>query len=403
MNEALRQREIREVLDADVNINKQVLNNYYKQVRVFSDALPQPTTLEAIVSFNIVKYFLLLKNALQSVVDKYLAGKDITNSENVLYHYNVLITYIRNFAKSHTLSQRDKAQIEDKFNALLPLVKQVVNIARDQDFTDYEALDWLYNNLRTFNYSELPIQANPMSAIEQMRYENSGYKVLHEKLNRTALLKQLAPEEKRRLKELEKELKQLKADVIRNPRSTAHLAREKHISEIEAELGAIHDEGRKRQLERSASNTSVQLGVRGQSPQSVMPMTPVINRAPPRSEATNTPVELTEDQEPYDDTPSPSSVGSRFSFGALSPTNLYSGATSLLSRIYSPAQQTPASSSPLHPVIIDGVPVHPITKTPLVNTYGKQPKLFDKNSWQFLKKSQKDKIMNINLSEAEDL
>ena len=67
MTETLRQRQIREILDEDLRINRKVLDRTFQSVRAYKESLKEPSPLEELVSWNIDKQISNLQEAIQNV------------------------------------------------------------------------------------------------------------------------------------------------------------------------------------------------------------------------------------------------------------------------------------------------------------------------------------------------
>ena len=102
MTEALRQKQIREVLDEDLRVNQKVLDRTFKMVRAYNDQFKEASPLQELVSWNIDKQISNLQEAIQNVIDEALhsATAGISNEDinKISTAYNLLVSYINNFA-----------------------------------------------------------------------------------------------------------------------------------------------------------------------------------------------------------------------------------------------------------------------------------------------------------------
>ena len=132
MTEALRQRQIREYLDEDLRANREVLRREFSQASAYNDEYSEPSKLEELVSWNIDKQISALQDAIQNVIDGAIDNQNmgITNQDisKISSAYNLLVSYINTYAKSHALTQRDKAILDAKFKEVEPLLNQVKQI-----------------------------------------------------------------------------------------------------------------------------------------------------------------------------------------------------------------------------------------------------------------------------------
>jgi len=132
MTEALRQKQIREYLDEDLRANREVLRREFSQASAYNDEYSEPSKLEELVSWNIDKQISVLQDAIQNVIDGAIDNQNmgITNQDisKIASAYNLLVSYINTYAKSHALTQRDKAILDTKFKEVEPLLNQVKQI-----------------------------------------------------------------------------------------------------------------------------------------------------------------------------------------------------------------------------------------------------------------------------------
>ena len=113
-------------VDADNEANQRVIRNTYKFVSQNDQSLKKPSILDDITVFNIDKYFEEFKSNAQSIIDSYLSGTKINNANKVISVYNVIVSYIQNFAKDNAMSQKDKSNIYDKFDEIKPIILQIL-------------------------------------------------------------------------------------------------------------------------------------------------------------------------------------------------------------------------------------------------------------------------------------
>jgi len=137
MTEAFRQKQIREILDEDLRVNRKVLDRTFRSVRAYDESHHEPSPLEELVSWNIDKQISNLQDAVQNVIDGALNNTNMTianeDISKIGIAYNLLVSYIQNFAKSHRLNQRDKGALDMKFNELIPLFEQLRQILSNAD------------------------------------------------------------------------------------------------------------------------------------------------------------------------------------------------------------------------------------------------------------------------------
>lgn len=172
-------------VDDDLEANKRVVNNQFKFVAQNNEPFKRPSILEDITVFNIDKYFEELKLSIQSIIDNYISGNKINNASKPISIYNVMVSYLKNFTKSHLMSQRDKAMIEDKFDELKPILKQAVDIGIKYKFSDIALLEQLLENIEDRHYIEIKLTAKQIKDFNEQikRFEKPDFNIYVEKID----------------------------------------------------------------------------------------------------------------------------------------------------------------------------------------------------------------------------
>ena len=180
MTEAFRQKQIREILDEDLRINRKVLDRTFKMVRTYDkNSIKEPSPLEELVSWNIDKQISNLQEAIQNVIDGAINNTNMTianeDISKISTAYNLLVSYIQNFAKSHKLNQRDKGALDMKFNEVEPLLKQLRQILSNPERFNVEVSaqnegvishieqqirDSNYKGLNLVDFKRIPVSKN---------------------------------------------------------------------------------------------------------------------------------------------------------------------------------------------------------------------------------------------------
>jgi hypothetical protein len=141
----------------DLEAQKDIVRKLYKFVAQEKQPNIEPKLLDSITKFNIEKYFDDFRDDVQGVIDDYLAGKRMTNSGRMILSFNLLVNYIKNFARSAGINQKERASLQDKFDSIKPLIQQVVDIATKEEFNDLVQLLALYDNVSGYNYNEIKL------------------------------------------------------------------------------------------------------------------------------------------------------------------------------------------------------------------------------------------------------
>ena len=184
MTEVFRQRQIREILDEDLRANREVLKREFTRAKMYDTVLNPPSRLEELVSWNIDKQISNLQEALQNIIDNAIHHTQSISNEDINrvgIAYNMLVSYITNFVRSHPLNQRDRGVLDAKFLELEPLINQLRQIlnnpqaynvevsaanTRVLDHIEQQIRDSNYTGLSLVNYRRLPISTNSLNPIQ---------------------------------------------------------------------------------------------------------------------------------------------------------------------------------------------------------------------------------------------
>ena len=127
---SLRNRQIREVLDEDLKSYREVLKREIKQAKIMNETYAPPNRFEKQVAFQIDQYFLKLQRHADDIVNNLVNGNYKERGvKDLLYSYQELIAYLDAYTARSPINQRDKAIIENKFDAIANQVEQISSFA----------------------------------------------------------------------------------------------------------------------------------------------------------------------------------------------------------------------------------------------------------------------------------
>jgi hypothetical protein len=139
-------------IDADREAQKDVVRKQFRFVAQQNERNLEPTLLDNITKFNIDKYFDDFRDEVQRGIDAYLSKAGKSYAFPIILSYNLLTNYIKNYARMNKLDQREKADIQDKFDTLKPLVQQVINIETKDKSANLPQLLEIYDNIDSYYY-----------------------------------------------------------------------------------------------------------------------------------------------------------------------------------------------------------------------------------------------------------
>lgn len=180
---SLRDRQIRETLDEDLKAYKEVYVRELKQARLFNESYTPPNRFERGVAFQIEKYFIELQRDIDEVLNSQQGDQQpYTNSANVIQTYSELIAYLDNYTSRNTLNQRDVATIEEKFDALIPSLSQLVNVSQEKDFPDNGVLEEMFDLIENRVYLPLKDAMTKLPTRRRMLVNRQGFTMAEDRL-----------------------------------------------------------------------------------------------------------------------------------------------------------------------------------------------------------------------------
>ena len=180
---SLRDHQIRETLDEDLKAYKEVYVRELKQARLFNESYTPPNRFERGVAFQIEKYFIELQRDIDEVLNSQQPDQQpYTNSANVIHTYSELIAYLDNYTSRNTLNQRDVATIEEKFDALLPSLSQLVNVSQEKEFSDNGVLEEMFDLIENRVYLPLKEAMTKLPIRRRMLVNRQGFTMAEDRL-----------------------------------------------------------------------------------------------------------------------------------------------------------------------------------------------------------------------------
>jgi len=126
---SIAQKQTREVLDEDRNINKQVMERQIKQVTLTPEGYKSKKPIEGRIKYNVQRLINLFRLALEARIDVYNEGREVGDFSQVVETYNNLVNYANFFIKEENPSQNELSKLNDDLSKLNPLVDAVTQIA----------------------------------------------------------------------------------------------------------------------------------------------------------------------------------------------------------------------------------------------------------------------------------
>lgn len=160
---SIAQKQTREILDEDLNINKQVMQRQIKQVTLTPEGYSSKRPIEGRIKYNVQRLINLFRLALENNIDVYNQGDVVSDFSTVVETYNNLVNYANFFIKEENPSQSDLSKLNDdlgKLNPLVDAVSQIADISRAVDRNDMTELrnQW-YSDKKPIGLTEKGLKA----------------------------------------------------------------------------------------------------------------------------------------------------------------------------------------------------------------------------------------------------
>jgi len=168
----IRKKQLREVLDEDMNVQKRVMRTQVKVQQMSPSGIRPRVPLEARTKYNLSLLFNKFRLELEDTIDTYNEGLNADYFGDLVQQYNQIVAYIQAYARQNELSTQDREYIEQQFQDLLPYMETVGLIASSGDSIDKDDFAELLNRYRSKDRSPVPISENLVKSRQQ------GYNVI---------------------------------------------------------------------------------------------------------------------------------------------------------------------------------------------------------------------------------
>jgi hypothetical protein len=168
----IRKRQLRDVLDEDMNVQKRVMRTQVKVQQVTPSGIRARVPLEARTKYNLSLLFNKFRLELEDTIDTYNEGLNVDAFGELIQQYNQIVAYIQAYGRQNELSTQDREYIEKSFEDLLPYVETVGQIASTGNSIDKADVAELVNRYRSKDRSPVVISESLVRGRQQ------GYNVI---------------------------------------------------------------------------------------------------------------------------------------------------------------------------------------------------------------------------------
>lgn len=169
---SMRDREIMEILDENLKAYKEVYKREFHQARLMNESYAPPNRFERNVAFQIDKYF----SELQQAIDLSLETEEAKDSVAVLSFYEQLVDYIDQYTSKNSISQRDIATIEEKFDRIEPTIFLLAELADDRAWKQSKALNAVWHMIADRVYRSIKWELNHVELSPNKLVDRSNFR-----------------------------------------------------------------------------------------------------------------------------------------------------------------------------------------------------------------------------------
>ena len=184
--ETMRQNEYKQLANEDVDLGRQIMDKMRRQVMIFDRESLPPSQVEGDFVYKFESYLNNFRADLQNYLnvpttssdkrkqkdnDRATAGEQQQMSEaivKIVKSYNILTNHMTTFFKKNSASQREHAEIDSKFNELVPELTQISEMAKVYKLKGYQDLEQISNNIFNRDYRPIKLSLYSTSKINKL-------------------------------------------------------------------------------------------------------------------------------------------------------------------------------------------------------------------------------------------
>ena len=183
------------------------------------------------------------RNAVEGILSAdYEDNLTLTKSYELIKKYNNLTSFLNNIVKLSSISERDRIVIKDQFKTILPLLKELRNVADSYNFLDRGEISDMVSKIEYENYIPVSADSRGVSIKSKLAEKNELVDMVDKAnviIDNLESKPQLTPEEKQQLDDLTIFFADEKNDIRKAFRSSKDSKNEEYIQYIKSNFDKL--------------------------------------------------------------------------------------------------------------------------------------------------------------------
>ena len=243
MPDFLSNRVNQEYINADQLINREVMNRQFALINSFKNETSKANTIDSNIKYSFDKLFEDFRNAVEGILSAdYEDNLTLTKSYELIKKYNNLTSFLNNIVKLSSISERDRIVIKDQFKTILPLLKELRNVADSYNFLDRGEISDMVSKIEYENYIPVSADSRGVSIKSKLAEKNELVDMVDKAnviIDNLESKPQLTPEEKQQLDDLTIFFADEKNDIRKAFRSSKDSKNEEYIQYIKSNFDKL--------------------------------------------------------------------------------------------------------------------------------------------------------------------
>ena len=243
MPDFLSNRVNQEYINADQLINREVMNRQFALINSFKNETSKANTIDSNIKYSFDKLFEDFRNAVEGILSAdYEDNLTLTKSYELIKKYNNLTSFLNNIVKLGSISERDRIVIKDQFKTILPLLKELRNVADSYNFLDRGEISDMVSKIENENYIPVSADSRGVSIKSKLAEKNELVDMVDKAnviIDNLESKPQLTPEEKQQLDDLTIFFADEKNDIRKAFRSSKDSKNEEYVQYIKSNFDKL--------------------------------------------------------------------------------------------------------------------------------------------------------------------
>jgi len=156
---SLFQKIANEAYDEDMKYRREALDRNLEQVKIFATEYSEPISeLDASMKLTFTRLFTVFSNEIDKSIQQYFQEALVKDTGNLTLFYNQLASFV-NGITTQKLSQTNisATNLIRKIDSVVPKLTQLYTIAKEQNYTDKNAVKEILENIKSHNFDQVAL------------------------------------------------------------------------------------------------------------------------------------------------------------------------------------------------------------------------------------------------------